>query len=117
VYECSGCSNCPQKNQCTRAKGNRKISVSKDFIALRDEARTRITSENGKILRLNRSIQSEGAFGVLKQDYGFKRFARRGTTNVFTETILYAIAYNINKLHSKTKRKLLGVIVHMPKSA
>ena len=117
VYECSGCSGCPQKNQCTRAKGNRKISVSKDFIALREKARTRITSEKGKILRLNRSIQSEGTFGVLKQDYGFKRFARRGTTNVFTETILYAIAYNINKLHSKTKRKLHGVIVHMPKSA
>lgn len=117
VYECNGCADCPNKSDCSRAKGNRKISVSKDFIALRQESRERITSEKGKILRLNRSIQSEGAFGVLKQDYGFKRFARRGATNVFTETIIHAIAFNINKLHSKTKRKLHGVILHMPKSA
>jgi transposase len=116
-YECHACQNCPQKSHCTRAKGNRKISVSKDFIALRQASRDRITSEHGKVLRLNRSIQSEGAFGVLKQDYGFKRFSRRGTTNVFTETILHAIAFNINKLHGKTKRKLHGVILHTLKSA
>ena len=117
VYECANCSHCPQKSHCTRAKGNRRISVSKDFIALRQESLERITSDKGKILRLNRSIQSEGAFGVLKQDYHFKRYSRRGTTNVFTETILYSIAYNINKLHSKMKRKLSGVTLHPLKSA
>ena len=117
VYECNNCTHCPQKSQCTRAKGNRRISVSKDFIALRQESLERITSEKGKILRLNRSIQSEGAFGVLKQDYHFKRYARRGTKNVFTETILFSIAYNINKLHSKIKRKLSGVTLHPLKSA
>ncbi|HBI6984714.1 TPA: hypothetical protein K8N09_002740, partial [Clostridium perfringens] len=26
------------------------------------------------LLRKNRSIQVEGAFGVIKQDYGFRRF-------------------------------------------
>jgi len=117
VYECNNCSHCPQKSQCTRAKGNRRISVSKDFIALRQESLERITSDKGKLLRLNRSIQSEGAFGVLKQDYHFKRFVRRGTDNVFTETILYSIAYNINKLHSKIKRKLSGITLHPLKSA
>jgi len=117
VYECNNCSLCPQKKQCTRAEGNRKISVSKDFIALRQEALERITSTKGKILRLNRSIQSEGAFGVLKQDYRFKRYSRRGMTNVLTETILYSIAYNINKLHAKIKRKLSGVTIHKLKPA
>jgi len=117
VYECYGCNECPQKNLCTRAKGNRKIYVSKDFIDLRDESRDRITNDYGKTLRLNRSIQSEGAFGVLKQDYGFRRFLRRGTTNVFTETTLYAFAYNINKLHNKKKRKSSGVILHLLSSA
>jgi len=117
MYECNNCTDCPQKSQCTRATGNRKLSVSKDFVALRQESRNRITSDTGKLLRMNRSIQSEGAFGVLKQDYGFKRFARRGAENVLTETILYSIAYNINKLHSKTKRKLHGVVLHNLKSA
>lgn len=117
VYECHSCNECPQKKLCTRAKGNRKIYVSKDFIDLRDEARDRITSEKGKTLRLNRSIQAEGAFGVLKQDYGFRRFLRRGSSNVFTESILFAFAYNVNKLHNKKKRKLFGVSLHLLSSA
>ena len=117
IYECHGCMDCTQKKLCTRAKGNRRIRVSKDFIALRNESLARITSDKGKVLRLNRSIQSEGAFGVLKQDYGFKRFFRRGATNVFTESTIFAIAYNINKLHGKMNRKFSGVIIHQLKSA
>jgi len=118
VYECHGCNDCPQKKDCTRAKENRRISVSKDFIELRNASRKRITSEHGKVLRLNRSIQSEGVFGILKQDYSFRRFLRRGKGNVFTETLLYAIAYNINKFHSnKKKRNLHTVTFHLLNSA
>jgi transposase len=117
VYECHGCNVCPMKKDCTRAKENRKLTVSKDFISLRAESLERITDEHGKTLRLNRSIQAEGAFGVLKQDYGFKRFLRRGISNVFTEMILYASAFNINKLHSKKNRKLHGVSFYALKSA
>ena len=84
---------------------------------MRDESRDRITSPEGQLLHLNRSIQAEGAFGVLKQDYGFRRFLRRGSTNVFTETVLYAFAYNVNKLHGKKKRQLLGVTLHLLSSA
>nr|WP_324613902.1 transposase [Mediterraneibacter catenae] len=38
----------------------------------------RITSEEGILLRVNRSIQSEGIFGDLKEDTGFRRFRYRG---------------------------------------
>jgi transposase len=117
VYECFACEGCPQKNLCTRAKGNRRLQVSKQFVALRQTALERITSPEGKILRLNRSIQSEGVFGVLKQDYGFRRFLRRGTMNVLTETFLYAIAYNIDKLHNKMMRKQYGCTLHALNSA
>ena len=117
VYECLACEGCPQKKLCTRAKGNRRLQVSKLFLALRQEALERITSPEGKMLRLNRSIQSEGAFGVLKQDYGFRRFLRRGTANVLTETFLYAMAYNIDKLHNKLMRNLSGCTLHTLNSA
>jgi len=117
VYECHACSTCPKKSNCTRAKGNRKLYVSKDFEALRQASRTRITSEEGNILRVNRSIQAEGAFGVLKQDCGFRRFLRRGKTNVFTETLLYAMAFNINKLHNKKMQSISGVYFHLPNTA
>jgi hypothetical protein len=104
VYQCSGCGDCPQKALCTRSKDNRQLQVSKDFLALRQASLERITSDLGKTLRLNRSIQSEGAFGVLKQDHGFRRFLRRGEANVLTEVFLYAMAYNIGKLHNKTTK-------------
>jgi len=101
VYECQGCGSCPRKKDCTKAKGNRHIGVSKEFLALRQESRERITSPEGTELRLNRSIQAEGVFGNMKQNYGFRRYLRRGKENVFTETLLYAIAYNITKYHQK----------------
>lgn len=37
---------------------------------------------------MNRSIQVERAFGVLKQDYGFRRFLTRGKENVEVEMLL-----------------------------
>jgi transposase len=117
LYECSGCEGCSQKKLCTRAKGNRRMEVSKDFAALRQAALERITSEQGIVLRFNRSIQSEGAFGILKQDYGFRRYLRRGETNVFTETLLYAMAFDINKLHAKILGNRCGCTLHLLNSA
>ena len=63
-YECDDCFGCPYKKKCTRAKGNRKLQVSKKFIAQRAASLERITSPKGIQLRMNRSIQSEGAFGL-----------------------------------------------------
>ena len=107
-YECEDCSACPYKKSCTRAKGNRKLQVSKNFIQQRQASLVRITSEKGILLRMNRSIQSEGAFGVIKQDYGFRRFLLRGHQKVFTEILLLAFAYNLNKLHAKIQQNRTG---------
>lgn len=117
VYECFACGACPQKALCTRAKGNRRLQVSKGFIALREESLGHISSDWGKTLRVNRSIQVEGAFGVLKEDYGFRRFLRRGESNVLTEVLLYAMAYNINKLHNKMRRNQSGCTIYLFDSA
>ena len=57
---------------------------------------------------MNRSIQVEGAFGVLKNDYGFQRFLLRGKTKVKLEILLLCFGYNINKLHVKIQNDRLG---------
>ena len=57
---------------------------------------------------MNRSIQSKGAFGVVKQDYGFHRFLLRGQKKVFSEVLLFAMAYNVNKLHAKIQQDRTG---------
>jgi transposase len=117
IYECENCDECSYKHNCTKSKNNRKIYVSEKFINYRKESTLNITSKEGKKLRMNRSIQVEGAFGVLKEDYGFRRFLTRGKKNVKTEFMLLCFGYNINKLHQKKMRKKEGVTLHSLKTA
>jgi len=108
-YECEDCSPCPCKKQCTRGKGNRKLQVSKVFIAQRAQSLERVTSEKGILLRMNCSIQSEGAFGVIKQNYAFRQFLLRGRRKIPAELFLLAMAYNVNKLHAKIQQNRTGM--------
>ena len=107
-YECESCSGCPHKKNCTRSKGNRKIQVSKKFIEQRQQSLSNITSPIGILLRTNRSIQVEGAFGVIKENYKFRQFMLRGSKKVKTEVTLIAMAYNVNKLHHKIRDNRTG---------
>lgn len=108
VYECADCSGCPYKDECTKAKGNKRLYVSKNFITHRQHSYENIMSKTGTLYRMNRSIQVEGAFGVLKNDYDFQRFLLRGKTKVKLEILLLCFGYNINKLHAKIQNNRLG---------
>lgn len=74
----------------------------------RQESYENILSETGIRYRMNRSIQVEGAFGVLKNDYGFQRFLLRGKTKVKLEILLLCVEYNINTLHAKIQKEWTG---------
>lgn len=117
TYECENCDNCSYKSKCTKAKGNRQMQVSKNFIEKRQKSYENIVSEEGIVLRINRSIQVEGAFGVLKEDRGFKRFLTRGTENVTTEMLLLCFSYNVEKLHAKIQNSRCGNSLHEVKTA
>lgn len=117
LYECEDCRECPYKQKCTKAQGNRKMKVSKTFIEKRRISYENIMTKKGVLLRTNRSIQVEGAFGVLKNDYGFNRFLTRGKTCVKTEFLLLCLGYNINKLHSKIQNERCCKEFHPLKSA
>ena len=102
TYVCEGCAGCPYREQCFKAdKENRTIEVSQTYIKQKRDATHRITSEKGNMLRINRSIQVEGAFGVIKQDSGFRRFLTRGKAKTETQFFLIAFAFNIQKLCSR----------------
>ena len=107
-YECESCEGCSIKNKCTKAKGNRQIQVSKKFVEKTKISLDNITTPKGIVLRMNRSIQVEGTFGVVKQDHGFRRFLLRGSINVRIEFLLKAISHNIAKLHTKITQNRLG---------
>ncbi len=112
VYRCAACGKCALKDQCTKSKSGRTVQRSKAFWQYRTQSHERIISELGTQLRVNRSIQSEGTFGVLKGDWGFRRFLRRGAQHVFTEVLLYSFAFNVRKLNSKIQTQKQGVILH-----
>ena len=109
VYRCESCEDCPYKQNCTKAKGNKMLAVSHKFKELRAESLENITTELGRQLRMNRSIQAEGVFGVLKEDHGFRRFLCRGKNNIRTEFLLLGLAYNIKKYFTKISENRPGI--------
>jgi transposase len=125
IYTCKDCSGCPYKSECIKGNNcktpleqrNKVIQVAKKFIRQRQENLERITSEEGILLRVNRSIQAEGSFADLKQDMQFRRYLSKGIGNVIAESILLAMARNINKLHNKIQNGKTRTHLFMQKSA
>ena len=116
VYTCSDCKGCPFKTQCI--KGNncltpmeervKTLNISKKKEELRKKDLERILSDHGTQLRVNRSIQAEGSFAILKEDMDFRQYHYRGKASVLAQTILVALAHNFNKLHHKIQSKRTG---------
>ena len=103
-YRCENCKNCPQRGICCQAKDPEKpkeVTLKKTFWEKRTESQKNITTERGIHLRMCRSIQVEGAFALLKTDFGFRRFLTRGKQNVRTELFFLAMAFNLKKLWMK----------------
>ena len=98
IYVCENCSQCPLKQQCTKAQGNRQIKMSFRVWQMRAQAKEKLLSEQGITLRKQRSIDVETVFGRIKQDWGFRRFLLRGLEKVKTEWGLLCIAHNLAKL-------------------
>ena len=103
-YRCEDCTNCPHRSACCQAKDLAKpkeVVRKKTFWEMRAASQENITTEHGIYLRMCRSIQVEGAFGLLKNDFGFRRFLTRGKTNIRTELFFPALAYDLKKLWMK----------------
>ena len=102
-YRCENCTDCQNRAECCKAKNDlpKEIKVSTELLRLSKQSQENITTPQGILLRINRSIQVEGAFGVLKSDRKFKRFLMRGRTNISTELYLLCLAFDLRKLWSK----------------
>ena len=108
-YACEDCASCPMKENCIHGNNSKKpmeeltkcLTVAKKFQRQRQEDLARITSEEGIELRVNRSIQAEGAFADIKADMNFRRFLGKGAWNALVAVMLLAMAHNIQKLHHK----------------
>ncbi len=109
-YSNDKCGRCPHRDKCHRSKnGYRTVRVNQVLNEYRPKVLEALTSEEGTLLRMNRSIQVEGVFGVLKEDYGFRRFLTRGKRNIETQFFLLAFALNIEKLCNREKKGRIGL--------
>ena len=108
MYQCESCEGCPYRKECHTSQYDRRIRVSHKLNEQNRKATERITSDEGILLRMNRSIQVEGAFGVIKQDFRFKRFLTRGKAKTETQFFLIAFAFNVEKLCNRIQSNRFG---------
>ena len=104
VYVCEDCGGCPYAEQCKKANGNRTIRLNQELTTMHKEVLDNLECIHGALLRMNRSIQAEGTFGILKYDRWYKRIVRRGLDSVYLELLLVSIGHNLYKFHNKQKR-------------
>lgn len=117
-YKCFECTGCPFNNQCIKSKkaagGSEKcIKFSPTFEEYRKQSSHNITTEEGIIQRINRSIQAEGMFSKLKDGLKYDRFRHRGMKGVVSDITLMAIGINLNKLNSKLNKNQTDVIEYV----
>lgn len=103
-YICEDCDGCLMKTECFSGQGNRIINLNKELTSYHKEVIDNLASDTGIYLRTQRSIQAEGAFGVIKQDYSYRRITRVSKKKVNLELSLIAIGYNLKKYHNIKNR-------------
>ena len=77
-YQCEDCTDCPLKEKCCKCKGNRVVRLNEELTEFHEEVLSNLNCVHGALLRMNRSIQSEGANGIIKWNRSYTRARRRG---------------------------------------
>lgn len=107
LHRCENCEGCPYRRQCYKGKGDRRIvRLNKELTGFHEEVIHNLESIHGALLRMNRSIQSEGTFGIIKWDRSYKRAYRRGLNSIILEFTLVSCGFNLYKYHNKKQKRL-----------
>ena len=104
-YIITGCNKCAFCNYCKRFMKNESkeldykiFEVNQNLQQMIQESENNLLSIEGIEMRVNRSIQVEGVFGNLKQNFSYERFRRRSIKKVSVEFMLLCMGSNIRKL-------------------
>ena len=101
LWQCEDCSNCPLKPECCKCAGNRVVRLNEELSGIHKEVIENLSSIHGALLRMNRSIQSEGAFGTIKWNRSYTRARRRGIRGLLLEISMISCGFNLHKYHLK----------------
>src|SRR5699024_4373986 len=100
VYECSDCSGCPVKSDCTYGEGNRSIQFTPILEDWKQTMSERMSQGKGQKLSRGRGMAIESVFGLLKHNDGMRRLLMRGNKMVDVEVGLKSLAYNLRKMRT-----------------
>lgn len=101
IYECEDCQGCSYAKQCKKTEKNKTVRINEELTQMHKEVINNLESIQGALLRINRSIQSEGTFGIIKNNHNYKRIVRRGIKFVKLEIFLVSIGQNLHKYYKK----------------
>ena len=96
VYECEDCTGCPYKEKCTKAKGNKRLYVSKCFLEKREESYQNIQSEGtaqSSILMIMRHPLSHDYFYIFPVRPALR--SRASINRSFSPRLSRLIAYSL----------------------
>lgn len=98
VYQAQNCQNCPVRGVCHKSNYNRTITIKHNLNKLRNKAKEKLLSSQGRAHCSQRPVDVEPVFGNIKQNKKFTRFNLRGKDKVLIEAGLLAFAHNLAKL-------------------
>ena len=103
VYTCKECTACPMRSQCTKSKYR---TIHREYREpLRQQARARLDSPEGKKIYQQRMCTIEPTWANIKFNKKFKMFSLRGKNKVTGEFSLICTAHNVLKLYQKEINK------------
>lgn len=82
IYQCEDCSGCPYADQCKKTEKNRTVRINQELTEMHQEVIENLESIQGALLRMNRSLQAEGTFGIIKKTVGTRDLSEEGS-NLF----------------------------------
>ena len=110
-FKVEGCADCPFTAYCKRWQNNKDEDFKIFEVDILGSKLKQISEENllspkGIEMRINRSIQVEGVYGIIKYDMDYNRFRRTGIDRADLEFTLTLLGYNLRKLFKHFKGEL-----------
>lgn len=77
------------------------IRLNEELTEFHEEVLSNLNCVHGALLRMNRSIQSEGANGIIKWNRSYTRARRRGLKALNLEIAMICCGFNLYKFYLK----------------
>lgn len=107
-YQCEDCKGCFLKEKCCKCEGNRIVRINEELTRFHEEVLNNLNSVHGALLRMNRSIQAEGAYGTIKWNRSYTRARRRGLKGIVLEISMISCGFNLHKYHLRQSARRLA---------